>query len=65
MTGLLLTIALISGIIFLISFLADHVNIACGVIFTIVVWHYVLVLGIIAIVLSFIGLLLNAYNDLP
>jgi len=70
----LLTIAIISGVWFVFSFFwsiyADMngiamreetpvINVATGVIFTIAIWNYVLVLGIIAIVFSVIAAVIN------
>lgn len=66
MSGVLLAVALISGIHFILSFLVGLFSdeqprfaVITGVIFTIVVWPYVLALGIIGLVLSVIALFIN------
>lgn len=67
MTGILIAILVISATWFVVSYLAaifgedsNHVSVACGTILTIILWEPVFVLGLIVLIFTAIGLVINA-----
>lgn len=65
MSGILVTILVISATVFIFGYInalteeKERVPVAMGVILTLVLWKEVLALSIIVLVLSFFGLIIN------
>jgi hypothetical protein len=67
MSGILIAILVISAAWFVVSYVAaifgedgNRVSVACGTILTLILWQQVFVLGLIVLIFTGIGLLINA-----